>query len=159
MTLQAWRTCIWGVSYLQILSSCVRLDREQRCTAIFRYLQKCLIGFKSGLWLGHSRTFRDLSQSHSCVVLAVCLGSLFYWKVHLHPECSVTGFHQGSLCTVHLSLDLDLSASPAAEKHPHSMMLPLPCFTVGMVPGFFLPELSWHLGQSVLSRFHQTRAA
>ena len=25
---------------------------------------------------------------------------------------------------------------PAAEKHPHSMMLPPPCFTVGMVPGF-----------------------
>ena len=24
---------------------------------------------------------------------------------------------------------------PAAEKHPHNMMLP-PCFTVGMVPGF-----------------------
>ena len=25
---------------------------------------------------------------------------------------------------------------PAAEKHPHSMMLPPPCFTVGMVSGF-----------------------
>ena len=25
---------------------------------------------------------------------------------------------------------------PAAEKHPHSLMLPLPCYTVGMVPGF-----------------------
>ncbi|CDQ59813.1 unnamed protein product [Oncorhynchus mykiss] len=25
---------------------------------------------------------------------------------------------------------------PTAEKHPHSMMLPPPCFTVGMVPGF-----------------------
>ena len=38
------------------------------------------------------------------------------------------------LCTVHLSLDPDLV--PAAEKHPHSMMLPPPYFTVGMVPGF-----------------------
>ena len=27
--------------------------------------------FKSGFWLGHSRTFRDLSRSRSCVVLAV----------------------------------------------------------------------------------------
>ena len=26
--------------------------------------------FKSGLWLGHSKTFRNLSRSHSCVVLA-----------------------------------------------------------------------------------------
>ncbi|KAK6303896.1 hypothetical protein J4Q44_G00263500 [Coregonus suidteri] len=25
---------------------------------------------------------------------------------------------------------------PATEKHPHSMMLPPPSFTVGMVPGF-----------------------
>jgi hypothetical protein len=24
----------------------------------------------------------------------------------------------------------------AAEKHPHGMMLPTPCFTVGMVPSF-----------------------
>ena len=31
---------------------------------------------------------------------------------------------------------------PAAEKHPHSMMLPPPCFTVGMVPGF---HQTWHL--------------
>jgi hypothetical protein len=38
------------------------------------------------------------------------------------------------LCSVHLSLDPD--ESPAAEKHPHSMMLPPPCFTVGMVQGF-----------------------
>ena len=63
-------------SSLQILTSPVRLDRESRCTAIFRSLQRCLIGFKSGLWLSHSRTFRDLSQSHSCIVLAVCLGLL-----------------------------------------------------------------------------------
>uniref|UniRef100_A0A8C8LL39 C2H2-type domain-containing protein n=1 Tax=Oncorhynchus tshawytscha TaxID=74940 RepID=A0A8C8LL39_ONCTS len=59
---------------LQILSYSVRLDGERRCTAIFRSLQRCSIGLKSGLWLGHSRIFRDLSQSHSCVVLAVCLG-------------------------------------------------------------------------------------
>ena len=41
------------------------------------------IRFKSRLWLGHSRTFRDLSRSHSCVVLAMCLGSLSCWKVNL----------------------------------------------------------------------------
>ena len=26
---------------------------------------------------------------------------------------------------------------PAAEKHPYNMMLPPPCFTVGVEPGFF----------------------
>ena len=49
-------------------------------------LQRCSIGFKSGLWQGCSRTFRDLSRSHCCVVLAVCLGSLSCWKVNLHPS-------------------------------------------------------------------------
>ena len=48
-------------SSLQILSSSVRLDGEFCCTAIFRSLQRCLIRFKSGLWLDHSRTFRDMS--------------------------------------------------------------------------------------------------
>ena len=63
-------------SIIKILSSSVRLEEERHCTAIFKSLQRCSIGFKSGLWLGHSSTFRDLSQSHSCVVLAVRLGSL-----------------------------------------------------------------------------------
>ena len=35
---------------------------------------------------GHSRTFRDLSWSHSYVVLAVCLGLLSCWKVKLCPS-------------------------------------------------------------------------
>ncbi len=38
---------------------------------IFRFLQKYLIGFKLRLWLGHSRTFTELSISHSCCVLGV----------------------------------------------------------------------------------------
>ena len=43
-------------------------------------------------------------------------------------------------------------ASPlvhAAEKHPHSMMLPSPCFTIGLVlgrwwavPGFFMKDMT-----------------
>ena len=41
--------------------------------AIFRCLQRCSIGFKSGLWLGHSGTFTELSLSHSCVALDVCI--------------------------------------------------------------------------------------
>ena len=69
-------------SSLQILSSSVRLDGERCCTAIFRSLQRCSIGFKSGFWLSHSRTFRDMSQSDFYVVLAVCLGSSSCWKVH-----------------------------------------------------------------------------
>ena len=73
-------------SPLQILSSSVRLDEEHSCTAIFRSLQRCLTRFRSGLLFGPSRTFRDLSRNHSCVVLALCLGLLSCWKVNIHPE-------------------------------------------------------------------------
>ena len=80
MTLQALHTCIWGVSpiySLQILSSFVRLDGERRCTAIFRSFQRCSIGFKSRLWLGHSRTFRlvpkPLMRCLGCVLRRVVL--------------------------------------------------------------------------------------
>ncbi len=50
-------------SSLQILSSSVRLDGKRWWTAIFRSLQRCSIGFKSGLWLGHSRTVTELLWS------------------------------------------------------------------------------------------------
>ncbi len=73
-------------SSLQILSSSVRLDGKCWWTAIFRSLQRCSIGFKSGLWLGHSRTVTELLWSHSFVILAVCLGSLSCWKVNLQPS-------------------------------------------------------------------------
>ena len=101
-------------SSMHILSSSVRLDGDGCCTAIFRSIQRCLIGFKSGLWLRPSRIFRDLSRSHSCIVFAVCLGSLSCWKVNLHPQSEVLrALEQVSikdlsvLCSVYLSLDPD----------------------------------------------------
>ncbi len=36
---------------------------------IFRFLQKYLIRFSPRLWPGHSKTFTELSISHSCCVL------------------------------------------------------------------------------------------
>uniref|UniRef100_A0A4W5NNI0 Neuronal tyrosine-phosphorylated phosphoinositide-3-kinase adaptor 2 n=1 Tax=Hucho hucho TaxID=62062 RepID=A0A4W5NNI0_9TELE len=38
------------------------------------------------LYLGSFLSPRDLSRSHSCVVLAICLGSLSCWNVNLHPS-------------------------------------------------------------------------
>ncbi len=118
-------------SSLQILSSSVRLDGKRWWTAIFRSLQRCSIGFKSGLWLGHSRTVTELLWSHSFVILAVCLGSLSCWKVNLRPvwgpEHSGEGFRPGYPCTwPHSSFPRlqPVVLVPAAEKHPHSMMLP-----------------------------------
>jgi hypothetical protein len=43
--------------------SSVRLEGKCCCTAIFMSLQRCLIGLKSGLWLDHSKTFRDCPEA------------------------------------------------------------------------------------------------
>ena len=85
MRLQAWHICVWGVSPILLCRSS-QADGEGHCTTIIRSLQRYSIGFNSGLWLGHSRTFRDLSPNYSCVVLAVCLGSFCCRKVNLHPS-------------------------------------------------------------------------
>lgn len=144
MMLQAWHICIWGVSpillcrFSQALSGWIGSVAAQLFS-----LQRCLIGFKFGLLLGHSWTFRHLSRSHSCVSLAVCLGSLSCWKVNLHP--SRRSWALWSRCSSRISLYfapfifpsiLTSLPVPAAEKHWPSMMLPPPCFTVGMMPGF-----------------------
>ncbi len=124
-------------SSLQILSSSVRLDGKRWWTAIFRSLQRCSIGFKSGLWLGHSRTVTELLWSHSFVILAVCLGSLSCWKVNLRPSLRSWALWRRFSSRISLYLAAFIFPSiatsrpvPAAEKHPHSMMLPPPCFTL-----------------------------
>ncbi len=92
---------------------------------IFRSLQRCSIGFKSGLWLGHSRTVTELLWSHSFVILAVCLGSLSCWKVNLRPRSEVLStlekvFVQDIpvLGRIHLSLDCNQSPCPCSWKTP-----------------------------------------
>ncbi len=69
---------IWLLSAILLLtSSSLKLCQVGwGQTHTFRFLQKYLIGFKLSLWLGHSRTFTELS-------LAVCLGPLSCWKVNL----------------------------------------------------------------------------
>ncbi len=54
-------------------------------TRCFSSLQRCSIGFRSGDWLGHSRTLKCFLWSHSLVALAVCLGSLSCWKTQPRP--------------------------------------------------------------------------
>ncbi len=43
------------------------------------------MGWRSGDWLGHSRTLMCFFLSHSFVALAVCFGSLSCWNIHLQP--------------------------------------------------------------------------
>ncbi len=111
-------------SSLQILSSSVRLDGKRWWTAIFRSLQRCSIGFKSGLCWAIQEQSQSCCDSHSFVILAVCLGSLSCWKVNLRPvwgpEHSGEGFVQDIpvLGRIHLSLDCNQSSCPCSWKTP-----------------------------------------
>ncbi len=60
----------------QVFSRSFRLG-GCRC---FSSLHRFSIGFRSGDWLGYSRTLKCFLQSHCLVELAVCLGSLSCWK-------------------------------------------------------------------------------
>ncbi len=70
---QALHISIWQLSAILLLTS----SPLKLCQVgwgqmhIFRFLQKYLIAFKPRLWLGHSKTFTELSVSHSCCVLRV----------------------------------------------------------------------------------------
>ncbi len=93
---------------------------------IFRFLQKYLIGFNPRLWLGHSRTFTDLSISHTC---CVCVGPLSCWKVNLLPSIRFgmlwnvfslrLSQYFGALS---FSSTLTFPSVPASEKQLHSIL-------------------------------------
>ena len=95
------------------------------------------MGFKSGLWLGRSRTFMFLFWSHSSVALPVCLGSLSCWNINLH-RCrrsfalwsrfsSRIGLYLAPFIVPSVLTSLPV---PTIEKHPHSMMLTPTCFRI-----------------------------
>ena len=92
----------------------------------------------------------ELSWSHSFDILAVCLGSLSCWKMNRRPSLRSRALWSRFSSRMSLYIAAFIFPSiltslpvPTAEKHPHRMMLPPPCFTVGMVlawwwaaPGF-----------------------
>ncbi len=106
-------------------------------THIFMFLQKYLIGFKLRLWLGHSRTFTDLSNSHSCCVFrSIVLLDQVNLLPSLRFEMLWTGFSlRQSLyfCALSFSSTLKSPSVPATEKQPHSMRLLPAHLTFGMV--------------------------
>ena len=67
------------------------------------------MGFRSGLWEGHSKTSILSWFRHSSIILDVCLGLLCCWNTQLHPR--------------HNRLPPD----PLAAKQPHTIILPAPC--------------------------------
>ena len=107
-------------SSLQNLSSSVMLDGARWCTAIFKSLQRCSIGFKSGLWLGYSRTFTDMPGKRLLYCLGCVLRFIFLLEGKPSPKSKVLNaleqvFHQGSLCTW-LCSPFPCLPVPAAEK-------------------------------------------
>ncbi|XP_072306069.1 cilia- and flagella-associated protein 206 [Eucyclogobius newberryi] len=71
-------------------------------------------------------------------------GSLSCWKMIPHPSlrsrASGAGFHKDVSVTAAFTFLLILTSlpSPATEKHPHSLMLPPPRFTVEMIKAVVL---------------------
>ena len=149
---------------LQILSSSVRLDGYRWWTAIFRSFQRYSIGVKSGLWLSHSRTFAKLSLSHSCVLLAVCLGSLFCWKVNLRPSLRSRAIWTRFSLRIPLvcSLNPDQSSNPCCWKTPpqHDAATTMLHRWDGTGPvmsgAWFPPDMTLRIEAKQLW-FHQTR--
>ncbi len=108
---------------LQILSSSVRLDGKRWWTAIFRSLQRCSIGFKSGLWPfknSHRVVVKPLLSYFSCVLRVIVL---LEGKPSAQSEVLSTlekVFVQDIpvLGRIYLSLDCNQSSCPCSWKTP-----------------------------------------
>ncbi len=109
-------------SSLRILSSSVRLNGKRWWTAIFRSLQRCSIGFKSGLWLGHSWTVTELlwSAHFSCALRVIVLleGNPSAQSEVLSTLEKVFVQDIPVLGRIHLSLDCNQSSCPCSWKTP-----------------------------------------
>ncbi len=141
MTQQALHTWIGGFSAILLckFSSSVRLDGDHRWTAIFRSLQRCSIGFKSGLWLYIHRVVpKPLLCCLGCVLKIIVLleGEPLAQSVVLSTVKQVFIEDISVLCSIQLSLNPDQSPSSCRwktppQKHPHRL---LPAhYTFGMV--------------------------
>ena len=137
MMLQAWHTCIWGVflillcRFSQVLSGWMDGSPEMFDRVQVRAL---------------ARPFKDIQRLVSKSLLH-CLDCVVTVVVLLEGEPSPLSEFLSTVEQVFIK-DLSVLApfifpsiltslpGSAAEKHPHSMMLPPPCFTIGMVPCF-----------------------
>ena len=144
--IQAWHICIWGVSPIllcrssQTLSDWMGSIAAQLFSSLFRDVRSGSSPGSGWATQGHSETCPEATPCS--IVFDVYLGSLSCWKVNLRP--SLRSWVLWSRFSPRISLYnvpfifpsiLTSLTVPAAEKHPHSVMLPPPCFTVGMVPG------------------------
>lgn len=122
------------------MQSSVRLDGDRQWTAIFRSHQRLFDWVEVRVLAG------PLEDIHRVVPkpLQPCLVCLLTAIVLLEGEFSAQSEVLSTRFSLRVSLYFALFSFsstlashpiPAAEKHPHSMILQPPCFTVGMVLG------------------------
>ena len=140
MTLQAWHTRIGGNSNILLCRSSQAVSGWMGSVAA-QQISGLSKDDRSGSSLGSGWA----TQGNSVLKpLLHCLGYVLIVVVLLEGEPSLQSA-LGSRFSSRISLNfspfkyasiLTSHPVPATEKYPHSMILPPPCFTVGMVPGF-----------------------
>ena len=62
----------------QFLAKALQICQIARASPVYSPLHRFSMGFRSGLWLGRSKTLIFFCQSHSFVDLEVCFGSSWW---------------------------------------------------------------------------------
>ncbi len=109
-------------SSLQILSKSLIFRDWRLATWTFSSLHRFSMGWRSGDWLGHSRSLMCFFLSHFFVALAVCFGSLSCWNTHPRPIFNaLAGFNALALMVhgpVHRTFDAVQLSCPLSRKTP-----------------------------------------
>ena len=153
--LQAWHTCIWGVSPIPLCRSSQALSGWMGSVTAQLFSGRCRnvrsVSSPSSGWAtqGHSETCPE------AVALTVCLGSLSCCKGKSALDQVIIKDHS-VLCSFHLCLDPDKSPSSCRWKtspqHDADTNM-LHCKDGARFP----PDVTWNSGQKVQSWCHQTR--
>ena len=83
-----------------------------------------------------ARPFKDRAVPNPLLWCLGCVLRIIVMLVNFHPS-----LRSWELYTFSFPSTLTSHPVPATEKDPHSMMLPQPCFTTGMVLGRWLPDV------------------
>ncbi len=123
-------------------SNCCLFWGVSAFTLLFSWWNSCSIRFKSGDWLGQSKTFHIFALINSLTELAGCFGSLSWCNMKHFPKNLVvfSWILVGKMVLYPSKFILLLSSYikssvkvrgpvPDAAMHAHAMTPPPPCFT------------------------------
>ncbi len=96
----------------------IKVSRLTFGNSTFSSLHRFSMGWRSGDWLGHSRTLMCFFLSHSFVALAVCFGSLSCWNTHPWPIFNALAGFNALALTVHRPFDAVQLSCPFSRKTP-----------------------------------------